>query len=390
MKEFIAAFSGLQKYFKRCHGKAAITIYSEGKGDWTHFEDIVDCLSAKGRPEICFLTSDKKDPAFNKACEKFVVCYVGMGLCRTWLFKVLKSPVALMTMPDLETFHLKRSRHPVTYVYTFHSLNSTHMAYRPGAFDAFDAILCTGPHHIEEIRMRERQLGLREKDLVRAGYPRLDRLLQTTDRQESLPASARNIVVAPTWGSTSFIEHECRTTLISTLLSSGWTVNLRLHPMTVRHRPDIVRDLQNKFSAHPSVKLQLNVSEFLSLTEASLMISDWSGAALEFALGLGRPVLFIDTPPKVRNPNYKGLGIVPLEARLREELGAVVPIGEISRVPGVATQLILQPRQETIQQLRNRLVYNLGSSARVAADYLLERVSQSSLRDPASSSLDAL
>lgn len=30
------------------------------------------------------------------------------------------------------------------------------------------------------------------------------------------------------------------------------------------------------------------------------------------ALGLGRPVLFVDVPPRVRNPKYAELGLEPM------------------------------------------------------------------------------
>ena len=48
-----------------------------------------------------------------------------------------------MTIPDLGQLWLKRSVHPVRYVYLFHSTNSTHTVYRKGAFDAYDTIFAS-------------------------------------------------------------------------------------------------------------------------------------------------------------------------------------------------------------------------------------------------------
>ena len=59
-----------------------------------------------------------------------------------------------------------------------------------------------------------------------------------------------------------------------------------------------------------------------SLFESDLLICDWSAMAIEYALGLGKPVLFVDVPPRVRNPNYAELGLEPMEMRIRRELGA--------------------------------------------------------------------
>ena len=53
------------------------------------------------------------------------------------------------------------------------------------------------------------------------------------------------------------------------------------------------------------------------------MISDWSGAALEFAFALKKPIIFCDTQKKVNNPKYSELKIEPIEVALRQELGVI-------------------------------------------------------------------
>ena len=114
-----------------------------------------------------------------------------------------------------------------------------------------------------------------------------------------------------------------------------------------------------------------------SLLAADLMISDWSGAALEFALGLERPVLFVDVPRKVQNPDYAGLGIEPLEVTIRDMLGEVVSpqaLGELGQ--RVRALLARAPEQrERIRQARKQWVFNPGCSGRVAAEYLVSLTS---------------
>jgi len=66
-------------------------------------------------------------------------------------------------MLDLGNFDLKRSIHPVHYIYMFHSLISTHMADHENSFDNYDTILCAGPHQAREIRRREEMKGLKPK-----------------------------------------------------------------------------------------------------------------------------------------------------------------------------------------------------------------------------------
>ena len=46
--------------------------------------------------------------------------------------------------------------------------------------------------------------------------------------------------------------------------------------------------------------------------------------ALEYAFGIGRPVLFLDVPYMVRNENYKELDLEVFELSIRKEIGVVL------------------------------------------------------------------
>jgi hypothetical protein len=46
--------------------------------------------------------------------------------------------------------------------------------------------------------------------------------------------------------------------------------------------------------------------------------------AIEYALGFGKPVLFVDVPPRVRKSSYAELGLEPIEMRIRHELGTTL------------------------------------------------------------------
>ena len=46
------------------------------------------------------------------------------------------------------------------------------------------------------------------------------------------------------------------------------------------------------------------------------MISDWSGSAYEFAFGTLKPVIFVDVPKKVNNPEYIKFKNKPIEIEL--------------------------------------------------------------------------
>ena len=60
-----------------------------------------------------------------------------------------------------------------------------------------------------------------------------------------------------------------------------------------------------------------------SFYHSDIMVSDWSGVAFEYALGLKKPVIFVDVPRKVNNQKYKEIQIDPIEVIIREHMGVV-------------------------------------------------------------------
>ena len=123
-------------------------------------------------------------------------------------------------MPDLETFHIKRSKvQNVHYVHILHSLNSVHVALRKNALDNFDAIFCASKYHIDEIRGAERSYNLPKKILVEQGYCRLENLLEDVknNRFEEFTESASSSKKS----NSSSSNIESSSTYISSLSSSS-------------------------------------------------------------------------------------------------------------------------------------------------------------------------
>jgi len=279
-----------------------------------------------------------------------------------------------MTLPDLGKLWLKRSAHSVHYIYAFHSLNSTHTAYRTGAFDNFDTILCAGPHHVTEIRRTEEIYGLRKKQLIEHGSAKLDSVLaefaDTPQLDEASPVTT--VLVAPTWGESSLIERPIGTDVIGALISGGLRTVLRLHPMTVRRLPDLVPNLQTQFGGDPLFVLEDDMNANKSWMQADVMISDWSGAAIEYAFGLLRPVIYIDTPPKIMNPEWQKLGMPSFESTVRSRLGRTVDPSAVASLPQVVRELRLDHvNRDRVLAARLSAAFNVGRSTEMAVEYLV-------------------
>ncbi len=350
---------------KWCRNANGVTFYAESRADCAHFAEIITTLTSHCDIPVCYLTSDPADPALERTEDLFRSAYVGSGVIRTWLFQTIDCRVVVMTMPELNLYHLKRSHYPVHYVYLFHALNSTHMIYRNRAFDHYDSVLCVGPHHVRELRRSEQLYSTHGKQLIECGYPRLDRIVRESTRTN---VRSTDVVVAPTWGPSSFIEKPYGPDVIEAILDAGCTTRLRLHPMTLRHHPKLPAQLLKRFQRDTRFELQLDMSETDSLMKAGLMITDWSGAGLEYFLGTGRPVIFIDLPPKINNPDYAQLGCMPIELLIRNELGTNISVGDwrsltlcIRRAPDVVPGAL---------EFRRHWVFHNGDSVKAAADYI--------------------
>lgn len=344
----------------------ALVFYSEGPAYWTHLNGLIAAMLDAGATPICYLSSHPDDPGLRVDHERFRAFEIGMAGVRNWLFANIDARMMVMTMPDLHRFQVKRSRFPVHYVYVQHSLVSCHMAYREGAFDHYDTIFCAGPHQMREIEALAARPDARTKSIVAHGYSRLDAMIAALARKprDTGGDEQPRVLIAPSWGEQGLIEM-VGGQIVTALLEEGFAVTLRPHPQTSRLRPALITAIVARHGAHPSFALDTDMESWRSLREADVMISDWSGAAFEFAFARRRPVIFLDVPRKVNNPAYEELGLEPFESALRPAVGQVVAPERLDELPQLIRRCLAAP--DLPRALVDRHVFNRGRSDRVGA-----------------------
>lgn len=378
MLKAIDEWQSMRRFQSLDRKQCEIVFYSEGSEYWVHLEPIIRHLVYDFDRTVCYLSSETDDPGLAQSHPRYLPFHIGDGVVRTRLFRELEATVMVMTMPDLETFHIKRSVHPVHYVYVFHAAVSTHMVYRKHAFDNFDEVFCVGPHHMEEVRRAEEVYALKPKKLVEHGYGRLDSILEIAANRSpsSREDDVSRILIAPSWGGfgRDGLLEIAGGELVSNFLDAGFHVTLRPHPMTRIGSPRMLAGLVKQFAGHPHFIYEDHVSSVDSLDAADLMVSDWSGAALDFAYGVERPVLFIDIPRKVNNSDYGELGIEPLEARVRSEIGEILAPDQLRSAPAKALRLITDAPGyiQRIRQSRLRWIFNVGNSGYRGAERIVQ------------------
>ena len=351
-----------------------ITFYSEGESYWPHLERLLASTLEETDRSVCYLSSSLDDPGLRVEHRRLKTFFIGMGFVRDYLFQNIDTDMMVMTMPDLQNFQVKRSRHPVHYVYVPHSLVSLHMVYRQGAFDHYDTIACAGPHHVQEMQAIVKNHNLPPKNLLSLGYPHLDRLIEEAKTHprsgQKTPSQGKTILVAPSWGSKGIVESGLGHRLVDELLSLGHQVILRPHPQTIRFASKQVAIIVQQHKGNPAFTFESSVVGQESLHQSDMMVSDWSGAAIEYAFALEKPVIFCDVPRKVNNPDYQEIDQEPIEVSIREKIGTiwdgVSPLAEVM-------DLCVQKSQGDWQALRKVSVFNQGRADEVFKQFLIER-----------------
>jgi hypothetical protein len=367
------AFKALPRARKR------IVFYSESGQDWHHFAPVINHLTHVLREEAVYLTSDSDDSGLQQNNERLTGFCIGNGLIRTICFQWLEAGVMAMTMVDFGRLQLKRSVNPVSYAFMFHSLISVHMADHEDSYDHYDAILCAGPHQMREVRQREEMLGLRPKQLFEHGYHRLEQLLK--DRRDPPVWNSDadiHVLLAPSWGEQTVL-NVCGMELVDVLIDAGFRVTLRPHYQTRWMTPDVIDTVANKYRDHPQFSLMEQLGESDSLYDSHVMITDWSGAGMDYGLGLEKPVLYIDVPPKARNDWWPQLGIEPFESFVRDKIGTIASPDNLRAVPDQIRALLNNPEvfRTNVAQLRDDWVFNPGHSAEAAAKAILQLAQES-------------
>ena len=357
------------RYFAIPPGERPVTVYAEDDYTWNQLAGYVERLTGDHGRHVAYVTSQEDDPLRTDAPDGISVFHIA-ELVPQFLPKV-DSPVFVTTMPDLDRLHVKRPTRS-TCVYLFHSLNSTHMAYRTGAFDGYDVLGTTGPYQKRELEARYEAIGKTGYELAEVGYYKLDRIAAGSTSFKHAHPTETTVLVAPSWGEHNLLA-TCGHELVSSIAAQGFRTVVRPHPAFFESvYPEggvLVDELRKRFSGRENVVFETSITSENSFYEAALMISDWSGAAFEYAFGTERPVLFIDVPRKAFNAEWRSLGIVPFEERMRMQVGSVLSPSAARTAGGAAADLIQRSSEfaDQIRATRHRELYNVGSAASAGA-----------------------
>ncbi len=356
-----------------------LVIYSEKSGFYKYFEAIIEQLLAKSNITIHYVTNDPDDAIFALAEKqpRIKPYYIGLKKMIPLMMRC-EADIMVMTTPDLDKYYIKRSimKKDMEYVYVPHDMMSVHMGFREGALDAFDTIFCTGPHVAAEVRATEKAYGLPEKKLVQFGYPLADKLIAAGEQERAnhTPRERKEILIAPSWQEDNLLDSVIDG-LIEALYCDEYHVTVRPHPEYVKRYGARMQAIVDKY-AHlvgDGLSFELDFTVNRSVYSADLLITDWSGIALEYCFATRRPAIFVNTKIKCMNPNWEKIGLTPVEITLRDQVGVSIDKDRVGECRAIADDLFTRADEyeQRITEVLEHHIYNQGRAGEVGANYLL-------------------
>jgi YidC/Oxa1 family membrane protein insertase len=229
------------------------------------------------------------------------------------------------------------------------------------------------------VEQTEEVYGLPKKKVVDVGYPLLDDMLKNYEAYRSTHQKSADeqkmVLIAPSWQKDNIVD-SCLDDLLDSLKGHGYKVVVRPHPQHVRHMPEKMEALKERFKDDPNVVIQTDFSDTNTVLEADMLITDWSDIATEYVFTTLRPVLYINTPMKIMNPEYTKIKAEPLNLIMRRETGKDLDPANIKEAHSVVQYLLdhSDEYQQKNYELREANVYNIGTAGKTGAEYLIQDV----------------
>ncbi len=359
-------------------GKKKIVFYSEKNGFYKYYKDIIEEIIRRTNIVIHYITSDPKDAVFELEGDQFKPYYIGENRLIVLMMK-LETELCVMTTPDLENFHLKRSyvKKDIEYIYVPHDVNSANLSFHKEALDHFDTIFVSGIRNKEEIKEREERFGIPHKRIVEWGSSVIDDMSKAYARMEQAAEERdqkKTILIAPSWQKDNILD-SCIEQLLEGLSGLPYQVIIRPHPQYVRLFEEKIDALARKYEAY-GIQVQKDFSSNETVYMADLLVTDWSSIAFEYAFSTLKPVLFIDTPMKIMNPDYQELSTVPIDLELRNKIGISLKMEQAGEIGNAVKELLFGQEfsREEMKKMREFYIYNNGNSGKIGAEYMIQRL----------------
>lgn len=356
-----------------------LVFYSESNGFYKYYKAIIEYLLENTNIVIHYITSDYNDNIFEmEKNNKNIKAYYIEEKKLITLMMQMDADVVVMTMPDIDNYHIKRSyvRKDIEYIYIPHGMDSINLTMRNRSINNYDTIFTTGKYQKEEQEKTNEIYNLKDRKLFEWGYSLLDDMINEYSKNP-VKNEKKTVLIAPSWQKDNIVDL-CLDEVLDSLKQGDFNVVVRPHPQQVRHMKEKFENMKEKYKDNKNIEIQTDFSSNNTVFSADLLITDWSAIAYEYSFTTKRPVLFIDTPMKIMNPEYQKIDVEPFNIWVRNEIGEVVSVDNCKDINKVVSKMLEEGKkyEEKINKLVNDSVYNIGKSGEVGADYIINTIQE--------------
>ena len=207
-----------------------------------------------------------------------------------------------MTLTNLGNYYLKKSNNCENYVYFFHSLASINKVYEHNAFKNYDIICCNGPYHKRELEKQEIFHNFKKKKLYNTGFLYLDYLKNKINLDKE---DEKTILFAPSWNNEkNNLFDNYGLLIIKNLIDQNYKIILRPHPEHFIRSRNTINKMVDVFKNKKNFYLSRNLLDLESLEKSTMLITDYSGIAIEFMAILNRPAILLEIGNKKFNKDW--------------------------------------------------------------------------------------
>lgn len=314
-----------------------LVFYSEGKQYWNVFKPLLEETS-KRKIEATYMTSDKNDPGLNAKIEGITALYIGSGKESFFVLNRLRADLVVLTTPGLDVLEIKRSKHVKHYSHIVHAPGCIG-GYKAFSVDYYDSVMLAGDGDISVIRELESKRNQKEKQIEVVGQSYLDELRKKVETLKIetpfFTNDRKTLLISPTWSNHGLLMKYGENIIQILLDANAYNIIIRPHPQSFISEKDMIEKLMKKFPAQENLVWDGGVENLIAMSQADIMISDFSGIIFDYFLLFKRPILTLNEHYEKRGRDVIDLDDDPWDVKMLSVIGKTITGPEIEKLPSI-------------------------------------------------------
>lgn len=315
-----------------------LVFYSEGKQYWSTFKPLVEECSRRGIPATYF-TSGEDDPGLHANLEHINAQYIGTGQESFYVLNRLIADMVVLTTPGLDVLEIKRSKNVKHYSHVTHAPGCI-AGYKAYSVDYYDSVLLGGDGDIDVIAELEEYRNMPKKEVEVIGHTYLDVYRESLQDKEKYTGSYFDndrpvVLVSPTWGNHSLLENYGKKLLSTLEKSDAFNVIIRAHPQSFISQKELMDELMTAFPPNANRVWDRDVDGLISMSQADIMISDFSGIIFDFVSLFGKPILTMNAQYEKRGRDASDIKEDPWDLTMVATFGRTINETDIEKLPTI-------------------------------------------------------